>query len=134
MKRLSTASAALVLLLGLIGCGDSGRIDGGAAARPVSDRQAILRLYTRYTAAIEAGHYRSVCQMSSKGFREELTRMIHNQGTCEMAVGGTTRQGKSPQVPLTRIDISGKSATGRVGPNTWKFARMHGVWKVAHAD
>lgn len=123
-----------MLLLSLTGCGDSGQTDQQAVARPVSDRQAIQRLYARYTSDIEAGHYRRLCHMSSKSFREELARRFHHQGTCEIALAGTTRTGHVPHAALTHLDISGASAKGRVGPNTWKFVRIHGVWKVAHPD
>jgi hypothetical protein len=132
-------------LLSLGACGDgdetTGTGDRSSAPTTTSEKKQIQQLFARYNSAMESRRFKEVCSLHTAEFNEELLSEVRDAfgdrrpATCERAIRMLVMSDYQPP-PLTSIDVSGTTATGRVGPRTsvWQFARVGSAWKVAYAN
>lgn len=116
------------------------------------DVAAIQQLFDKYEAAAKSKDAKAVCDLQTPSLSEQMTReaertlkftrnelqgvsdaqRMPKHATCEIAV--RMMLSTKGSFRIKGIAVDGSSATGRVGYDTWKFARVDGDWKVDHVD
>lgn len=132
--RTAVALPVAAVALSLAGCGNGAASSGPSVA--ASDQQAIQSLFSAYISAIAHGRSGAVCAMQSASFtgwvRRQARRAVHRKVTCDEAVQMVT--GGSGADAITKITVTGDSASARVGRDTWTFVRDGSSWKVNRAE
>jgi hypothetical protein len=137
MKRRAWATAVLAFSLCLpTACGG----EDGAAVEASTDNEAeIQELFTDYNAALDSGRFADVCAMNTQQFNQELMTEFREAirdptATCPRALEAMSVESGPAELALRNIEVSDDTADGHVGPSTWRFARVDGLWKVAYAN
>jgi hypothetical protein len=139
MTRRAWATVVLAFSLFLpAACGSEDGAGGAAADGSTDDEAAIQVLFADYNSAFDSGGFADVCAMNTEQFNEELVTEFREAvgdpaATCPMAL--ETMSVASPaELTLDDVEVSDDTAEGQVGPSTWRFARIDGLWKVAYAN
>ena len=125
--RCGSAAALLAALVVLSSCGG-----GSGSGKPVSDRAAIDKLYTKLTSAGGTNDWPAWCSLSTKRF-QDAAAFTAGVGTCPDGVSKLNKQ--LPITNLKRLAITGSHATASAQDSSFidmkvKFAKQGGDWKL----
>ena len=141
LRLLPALALSTFALVAVSACGEQTRASNPATATDTasasSDEAQIRAVVADWVSAIEDQDYAKACALQTKQNTKAMLEEMADSGmtfTCPQMLEGSTAGSSDIDSTVTKVRVTGSTATAMVGMSGWRFAEIDGEWLISHLD